>query len=850
VTGATERVLARLKKVGFETRIGGATPFGEELPLVTGVAWETRTAQLALVAESEGTVEDVLWRQLLFAGSGIRRHLSSDAPSAFGTPVILAIVDPAGEKQIRKLTEGLAKDYAVFGRVDINLVLEEHLVDVEKLDDALAPLLPRCRLLLGKEISRQEVHRFWAELRDNVEEAAGKLDDSFGASRQAAGRDGADMLIGDSAESKELPSLAPVRELKLSNFRSIKELEVSLSDVNIVHGPNGGGKTSIVEAMELGWAGTSQRRDGAKASEYAKHLPGNGEGEFTIEVDGRFVQKISEREEAELRRCVLTHEAMTNLVSEEPKERFEGLLTVTGLEIPDLDARTKELAKTAKSNADVALQAAGIAPLARTDSPGLKHLQGALRSNFLRDFSALPELGIVEKTLASVSGGRYSPRKRSGEEELGEQLERADTAVAEAAGQHIGDDAVMAALDEAAKSVDALLATHLEAAGAAWRLLEGLKSSRDTSGDAQVRGVLPEDAADGPIRVDLAARWLNHARGLSQAADRFREEAAAISDEEWAERLVDYADAVDRASARAPDAELERLSQPRQRPQARQAAEVVEPKTYEAAGFSDVPPDPEAIPAPLRELAEVLQAHGNGLREIHNQLKEHPARYFGAHREVVMDAICRFELARTMRRGGPILETSERIVSELLDERLAPVVRELVGAIVRFEWYFKPLQMSTGGKQIVFGGLATDRSDLDARLVLNSAEQTVLGVAWFLGLHMLQPKKRRRVLILDDPTSGFDNTNQAGFASTLRAFVRLLEPEQMVITTHDDAVAAVLAEEFAVVDDWPGSVARLRFQRNGDDFSTVAVEEGSDRKRAVESEIGRLGLPEDAPAVG
>jgi AAA domain len=403
VTSATERILTRLKKVGFETRVGSATPFGEELPLVTGVAWEKRTAQLALVAESEGTADDVLWRQLLFAGSGIRHHLSSDAPSAFGTPLILAIVDPKGEKQIRKLTEGLAKDYAVFSRVDINLVLEEHLADAEKLDDALAPLLPRCRSLLGKEISRHEVQRFWAELRDNVEEAAGKLSDSFGLARQAAGRDGADMLIGDSAGNNELPSPAPVRELKLSNFRSIKEMKVSLSDVNVVHGPNGGGKTSIVEAMELGWAGTSQRRDGAKPSEYAEHLPGNGEGEFMIEVDGRPVQKVSEREETELRRCILTHEAMTNLVSEEPKERFDGLLTVTGLEIPDLDARTRELAKTAKSNADAALGAAGIAPLARTDSRGLEHLEEALRSDFLRDFSALPELRIVEKTLASAS---------------------------------------------------------------------------------------------------------------------------------------------------------------------------------------------------------------------------------------------------------------------------------------------------------------------------------------------------------------------------------------------------------------------------------------------------------------
>ena len=215
-----------------------------------------------------------------------------------------------------------------------------------------------------------------------------------------------------------------------------------------------------------------------------------------------------------------------------------------------------------------------------------------------------------------------------------------------------------------------------------------------------------------------------------------------------------------------------------------------------------------------------------------------------------MDAICRFELAKTLRRGGPILKASERMVAELLDDRLTPAVRELVGAMVRFEWYFKPLQMSTNNKKIVFGGLATDQTDLDARLVLNSAEQTVLGVAWFLGLHMLQPKDRRRVLVLDDPTSGFDNTNQAGFASTLRAFVRLLEPEQVVVTTHDDAVAAVLTEELSVVDDWPRTVARLRFQRDENDFSTCSVEDSSEQRGELDLEARRLGLLEDEPAIG
>jgi hypothetical protein len=846
---ATERVLARLKEVGFETGLGGVTPFGEKLPLVTGVAWEKRTAQLALIAHSEGSVEDVAWRQLLFAGSGLRHHLSGDGPSALGTPVILAIVDADGEKQIRRLAENLAKEYAVFNRVDINLVPEKNVKNPEELDDALAPLLPRCRSLLGKEISRQEVQKFWTELRGSVEAAAEGLDDVFASIRSTAGRDAADALVSGSVGREELPSPAPLGELGIWNFRSIKEMELNLSDINIIHGPNGGGKTSIVEAMEFGWAGTSQKRNGARPADYAKHLPGNGEGDFKIEVDGRAVAGVSEHEEAELRRCVLTHEAMTRLASEEPKKRFEGLLGVTGLEIPDLDTRTKEFAKTAKRAADTALAAVGIAPLARTDSKGLDHLRGALRSDFLGEFSELPDLDLAEGTLASVSGGSFTPRQwPAGDLRL--RLQRADAAVAEVAEERGDESEILATLDDAAKAVESLLASRLEAAGAARQLLDALQQRSESPGEQRGEAGTPEEPAEGPIRVDLASRWLNHARGLSQAADRFRDEAAEIEDHGWSARLIDYAEAVDQASAVAPDVELERLSQPRRRPKAPQPSQEIDEDLFSRAAFAKAPDDPNAVQGPLRELAEALQVHGDGLRELDQRLRNHPARRFGARREMIMDAICRFELARTLRRGGPILETSERMVSELLDGRLAPVVRELVGAIVRFEWYFKPLQMSATEKEVVFGGLGTDRADLDARLILNSAEQTVLGVAWFLGLHMLQPKERRRVLVLDDPTSGFDNVNQSGFASTLRAFVRLLKPEQVVITTHDDAVAAVLTEEFAVVDDWPRSVARMRFHRDEDDFSVYSVEDCSVYRGEFGPETQRLGLPEDAPAVG
>src|ERR1700753_782820 len=135
-------VLEHLRQAGFNVRSCGARPFGEELPLVTGTAWESNTAQLALLAEGRGDLDLAPWRQLLFAGSGIRHQLKADDASAYGTPVIVAIVDEQAAGNLRELAETLAEDYAVFSRVDLNLVLETDLGVPDRLDEGLAPPPP------------------------------------------------------------------------------------------------------------------------------------------------------------------------------------------------------------------------------------------------------------------------------------------------------------------------------------------------------------------------------------------------------------------------------------------------------------------------------------------------------------------------------------------------------------------------------------------------------------------------------------------------------------------------------------------------------------------------------------
>jgi ABC-type cobalamin/Fe3+-siderophores transport system ATPase subunit len=102
------------------------------------------------------------------------------------------------------------------------------------------------------------------------------------------------------------------------------------------------------------------------------------------------------------------------------------------------------------------------------------------------------------------------------------------------------------------------------------------------------------------------------------------------------------------------------------------------------------------------------------------------------------------------------------------------------------------------------------------------------------------------VLVLDDPISAFDAPNQAGLISTLRAYVRLTRPQQLVIATHDDPVAAMLAQEFAPVDQWPGRSATLRCQRDSSDCTILMAEPAYTHSSDINAEIEQLGLEESS----
>jgi energy-coupling factor transporter ATP-binding protein EcfA2 len=838
VSDASERLLARLEDAGFQVRRGGLAPFGEDLALVTGCAWDVRTAQLAVIADGEVIGAEEQWRQLLFACSGLRHHLAADTRTAFGTPVILAVVDAYGERAMRELVEDLLRNYAVFNRVDLNLVRREVTATEDSLDTAMAPLLPCCRRMLGTEISRRDVIHFWDVLREEVKEAAGGLDKRFGVYRESAGDALAEMLVGDFASARELPAPHAIHNLEIEHFRSFTSAKVELAQATVVHGANGSGKSTVLEALELLWASTSQRKPSyASAPEYARHLPHNGAGEFSIRGDGQVVTTVDDEPRAQLERCVLTQEFVTALANGSPSQRYEQLLTLTGLEIPDLDTRTKRILVSVKNAADEALTAAGLPKLPSTNTAALAFLDRELASAFARRLPPVDELRAVEEGLAIASEGSYRPQSWGDERRALDAAIRADTAITETVARPGEDNESIGALDSAAAVMRELAGTRHAAAQAARALLEALERSQ-----VQVPARDAPQAGRAPVSAELAVRWLANADSSRAAARRFAEDARVLEDLEWRARLEAYVQALEAVSRSTPRKELETWTREEKLPPRAKPTEPVPAELFVAAGFAEPPVRPTVLPVHLRARIDQLHAHATALESLAREMDTHPARRYHEYAPRLLDAICRYELGRAIRRKGPIAKAGEQLVGELLQLRLLPVVRELMAALVRFEWYFKPLQIPQTPGKLVFGGLATPHADLDASMTLNSAERSVLGVAWFLALHLMQPPERRQVLVLDDPTAAFDTTNQWSFVATVRAFVRLTRPEQIVISTHDDAVAAALSDDLAPVNDWPRDVSTLRCERGPQDASVVAQEALITDSYDTERELELLGL--------
>jgi hypothetical protein len=872
-----DSVIARLKERKFKVDDEHRELFGEVLSPLRAVAVDHRTHQLVLVAEqeranvlaaSEGEFERS-WRELLFAASGLRHHLRGSAPPALSAPIILAIVDDHGAYRLRQLVEEIAEEYVLFTRIDVTIIeMQEVAGNDEALDLAMAPVLPCVRdaLANGVTVATQDVERFWQELRSEIQDSVARIAKDFGGMETAETTDRLILELRDRGVGEidgEEPLRPPWRiaNLALTNFRSFDEAEFSLPAVALVHGANGSGKTSVCEALEIAWSGGTQRMPGAdiEMDEYERHLKRNG---ATISI--RFAKANSdagddliwdERTElmrpgvAALGRTVLAQHTLSEMVDSAPKDRLEAFRKVSGLALPELEKkRIDALRRAAFDAANEALRVARIEPLQAVTRSALSHLQRALESDFSAALPPPDQLEGAIDALARASGGAYAGAGRV-DSNLADLLRDADAALGGA----------VADLAGAADPSPYLAAAESALRSEAQRLREVADPLRQVaqqiSRQVAAQSKVPERAVDmpsPPVPPGTAARWLGHVRGLEQSVSSLDDLAPGIDDESWRLRLGVYTKALRAAIRQSSANQLEQLAkEDRSAERSPRIVAELDRELLRRAGFPRSPEWSRNVVAAMGELQAQLSERAARLEELAAGISRHPGRSFVSRAARIMPLLFRFEVIRELaNQRGAIARAQETLVTELLDGRLFPVVRELVAALVRFDWYFKPLKMQADKKGLHMSGIANDDETQDVRYLLNAAERTVVGIAWFLALHLLQHEDDRRVLVLDDPASGFDSTNKAAFVATLRAVVLLLEPEQVLITTHDDALVALLEQEFAVIDR---GLEVLRCRRKASGVSEIRREAaGSAVAPAVNlaGELRKLLLePDESPSL-
>lgn len=847
-----EQLLARLRAAQFQVENGPVEPFGETLPLVKAIAWDRQTAQLALVASPPGEpprpeardldlnsdgVEDEArdaWRQLLFAVSGLRHQLRGDRAPALATPVLFALVPDAQVSMLRSLATELADSYSLFTRVELNIV--ETSRDADELDLCLAPMLPKVREALREKqtVAPADVERFWAELKEQIRVSAEKqLPDASESQRRRL----VERLVSEiepKEGSKNGAPLRPLGGLSLTSFRSFASESLELAPVTIVDGPNGSGKSSVIEALELLWSETTQRmRPDEDPAVYTRHAGKDGE---TFRLSTRIGDRELVRAEVKrapvdkLARAVLAQDSLARMASERPGERFDAFLQTTGLQVPEVEKRIKSLHEEAKRELDAQLAKAQIKPLPAINRRADDHVARALSAQFAAGVPAYEQLAAVEETLAAVSHGSYRIRDWSSQAELQAEMTEIDSQIASAAVQPERGAAIGEALDGAAATLDKEVAPMRQRATALGRLYEAPRQSPDAGAEQK-----------SPLSAQLTVRWRTHIDNLARSITQLREEEGEIEDPAWRERLDRYLGALEDAVEAAPLSQLRQLS--KMTATERSPSPPLGEEVYLEAGFhrfEELNPEEHAA---LGQLCETLNSRAEQLERLAARLRGHSIRDYVPNAAAIHEAFSYYELLRGMSLAdSPLVRAKTSLVEEMLSERVFPILRELVAALVRFEWYFEPLRMGASRKGIEMQGIATKASGLDIRLLLNAAERSVVGIAWFLTLYLLQPENDRRVLVLDDPAGGFDAVNRAGFVATLRSVLRIACPEQVLITTHDPIVGDLIEEELAPVAGWPVALKRVKCRRDGEADSVFDEAEPQPSETDLERELLVLGL--------
>ena len=168
-----------------------------------------------------------------------------------------------------------------------------------------------------------------------------------------------------------------------------------------------------------------------------------------------------------------------------------------------------------------------------------------------------------------------------------------------------------------------------------------------------------------------------------------------------------------------------------------------------------------------------------------------------------------FDLVRAQQ--DLLSEVSDDIVGSLISDRYGVCLLEIVAALSPSQWAQPPLhlryQRQGQRPSVALDIAAQDQGYVDAKYILNSAEASLLSLAWFIVGYLLHGQELSDVVLIDDPFMGLDPAHQ-DFA--VRAVLRILR----ATCEHRQIVLAVSSQE--AMDDLVRQIpSRPRRKRGG-----------------------------------
>jgi ABC-type cobalamin/Fe3+-siderophores transport system ATPase subunit len=668
-----------------------------------------------------------------------------------------------------------------------------------------------------------------------------------------------------------------LHELKVKGYRRyLSEATLPFGRLTVLYGPNGTGKSSLIEAVSLALTGKVRRQNGPIANSVVRHPKHTGTDEplGTLTVTGTSkseprtypLPRQHSEDTLPIGTFYLSQESLRNFLTQTDEERYSWICDMLGLNVGQLQQALHQLEEKLRQSCLDAWQQIVAKPTKATKFEP-KRFEQELSKRIL-DKSRWTELATKISDLRTLAnqtkleevtkllGGRFDSIER--------YIRTAqETEARLAAALEAGDIVEKAVLDRYASN-RALVLDHFKELSSfptgLIRTLERALTVFIAEREAESASLAPLSRSEEDLLDSLLARmerlrqldfWLERAH---QASDAFVKTSATLRDV-WFEiqglereltssmaqdvqhfllrgrELDDLPSALRMHRSQVANrlADLERQAEPLSLRQNRLAhfssteptnADSARGRYHQARQDVQVALRLESLPEEPAELAPLF-ALAHAIDELIRiqvpgldpaVLQLLPEYFEPPHQKLETGGL--YSRLYTLRLLG---EWTEKL-TETVQTKVKDLIQSDIGRPVReILWTLTGTNWGHFPVELVVNGEAVELRTKLGKVtdVYNAAEQNLLCLALFFTAYLYEGARFSKAILLDDPFQSLDDINLLSCVRLFDDVASAVGAEQVVMALHQEALARFIYREYSV--EQPGGEAY------GHDFTTLAV---------------------------